>query len=104
MVIDSLNNIIRNRNYFSQQGDFIAKELNIIYPNIKDIALSNTIASRAEGELSDTLNLVFINAPKGLSSDDRSRIKKYIETRCDVKNATLILNPQGFPWPLNRHE
>lgn len=98
-VIDSLTDEIKNHQWFSQESAVIAPELRVLFPNIQDIALSRMVASSIGGNKVDTVNMVFVNAPKGLTASERSKLTQYIGVRLKEGNVHLTLNPSNFPWP-----
>ncbi|MCM1153312.1 MAG: DUF389 domain-containing protein [Muribaculum sp.] len=97
--IDSLKSVIALRESFSDQSTVLAPELKVLFPTVKDIALSRMLAASTQGNSIDTLNMVFVNAPHGLSVNDRQRMKEYIQVRLKRKDVHITVNPQGFPWP-----
>ena len=60
------------------------------------------VASSTSGEKADTVNMVFVNAPAGLTQAEQTRLKNFISVRLDEPNLTLTLNPASFPWPSSR--
>lgn len=103
--IDSLQNVIREHNSYSDESVSIAPEVKVLFPNIKDIAISRMVAvsTKADsGETADTVNIVFVNAPQGLTSTDREKLTQYVSVRLGEKKVNLTLNPANFPWPSKR--
>lgn len=97
-VIDSLKGVITDFHKLGENGKTIAPEVKVLFPNIKDIAISRMVASSVSGS-SDTVNMVFVNAPKGLSEAQRTKLQEYVSVRLKVPNLHLTVNPQAFPWP-----
>ena len=98
-VIDSLKNVIKTHQWFNQESVVIAPEVKVLFPNIKDIALSRMVAASVSGETTDTVNMVFVNAPKGLTEVERRKLTDYIGVRMKEGKVHLTLNPSNFPWP-----
>ncbi|MCM1377062.1 MAG: DUF389 domain-containing protein [Clostridium sp.] len=98
-MIDSLRTVIASRESFSDQSVKLAPEVKVLFPSIRDIALSNMLAASVGKTQLDTINMVFVNAPAGLSNADRTRLKEYIGVRLGRRNIHLAINPPGFPWP-----
>ena len=99
MTIDSLKNIISLNNYYSDESSRISPEIKVLFPTIKDIALSKMVASQTASGLTDTVSMVFVNAPAGLSVTDRKKLLDYLEVRFKNDEIHLTLNPTNFPWP-----
>ncbi len=97
--IDSLKAILTIHNQFSDESIKVAPEIKVIFPGIKDIALSQMVAADVNAQVKDTVSMIFINAPAGLNRTDREKLIKYIEVRLNRKNIHLTVNPSEFPWP-----
>ena len=98
-TIDSLRSVIDGHSAYINLSKTVVPEVKVLFPQIVDIAVSRMVAASTEGEAADTVNMVFINAPKGLDKDDRKKLTEYIGVRLSEKNVHLTLNPQDFPWP-----
>lgn len=98
--IDSLKYVIHQQRAFSDDSRRISPEIKVLFPSVRDIALTQMLATAVGDEASDTLNMVFVNAPAGMTRADRAKLVKYIEVRLGRGNVHLTLNPSGFPWPV----
>lgn len=98
-VIDSLHEIIKSHTWFNEQSQTIAPELKVLFPTIKDVALSKMTATGLNQDFNDTLNMVFINSPRGLTVEERHRLANYIRVRLKADTVHVAVNPPGFPWP-----
>lgn len=99
-TIDSLESVISNKNSYSHESVTLAPELKILFPTIKNIAFSSTIAASTGDIKPDTINMAFINAPNGLSVKEKEKLMEYLELRLNEKKLHLSINPAGFPWPV----
>lgn len=99
MVIDSLKDQIKLNNEFSSQSIKLSPEIKVLYPSVRNIAVSRMITSGTDSNAGDTINMVFVNAPGGLSTQSRNQLREYLEVRLNEKNIHIALNPPGFPWP-----
>lgn len=97
--IDSLKEIVAIHKQFNDESVRISPEIKVLFPSVNDIALSQMVASSVEGEGIDTVNMIFVNAPAGLSASDRKKLTEYVGVRMGKKSIHLTLNPAGFPWP-----
>lgn len=107
VTIDSLRQIVAQHKQYSDESVSVSPEVSVLFPNIKDIALAKMVASSVNPnnakESIDTVSMIFVNAPSGLSNQDRQRLIKYMEVRLKEKNIHLTLNPTSFPWPSSKH-
>lgn len=97
--IDSLKYVIHRATAFSSESGRIVPEVKVLFPGIRDIALSQMVASAVGAASSDTVSMVFVNAPAGLSKQDRTKLAEFVAVRLNHKNVHVTLNPAGFPWP-----
>ena len=98
-MIDSLREIIGTQKRFGRQSIEIDPELKILFPSIKDYAISNIITPGISKTQPDTINMVFVYAPVGLTHQDRRKLAEYLQVRLDEDSIHVAVNPQGFPWP-----
>lgn len=98
-TIDSLQGVIRSRDSYSDESVRIVPEVKVLFPSVRDIAISRMVAVSTDHEGLDTVNIVFVNAPKGLSLQDRRKLTDYVGVRLGEKKVNLTLNPANFPWP-----
>ncbi len=74
--------------------------IKVLFPSVKDIALARMVASAVGSDQNtDTIDMMFVNAPAGMTAADRRKLTEYVEVRLNRKNIHLTLNPSGFPWP-----
>ncbi len=98
-TIDSLKDVVRHNNAYDDEARRIAPEIRVLFPTISDIALSRMVAASTGEEAADTVNMVFVNAPKGLSETEREKLKQYVGVRLKQHDVHLTMNPVNFPWP-----
>lgn len=98
-LIDSLKAVIKLHDQFSDDAVRIAPEIKVLFPAIKDIAFSSMAATSVDSLRTDTIHMVFVNAPSGLSAQERNKLHDYVDVRLHKKNIKVTLNPSGFPWP-----
>ncbi|MDE6218644.1 MAG: DUF389 domain-containing protein, partial [Muribaculaceae bacterium] len=97
--IDSLKSVIALHETFSDESVKVRPEVKVLFPSISDIALTQMVASSIKGEGLDTINMIFVNAPGGLTQAERQKLRNYIGVRLGKKDLHLTVNPSGFPWP-----
>ena len=98
-TIDSLRGVIRESSQFSDESIRIAPEVKVLFPSVRDIALARMVATSTHDTHQDTVNMIFVNAPKGLTEQERTKLKEYVGVRLSKKDLHLTMNPSGFPWP-----
>lgn len=99
-TIDSLKEVIRGNNWFNEQSSELAPEVKILFPNVKDLALSRMIVTSLEKVSPDTVSMVFIRTGAyGLPDKERLKLLHYLRLRLDDDKTGLTVNPHGFPWP-----
>lgn len=93
LEIDSLRNVINtNSRIFSAASD-ILPEVKVVFPKIKEIAITKAIfANPADGQL-DTLNVALINA-NGFSSHDREEMERYLQARLKMEQIKVMEVPR----------
>ncbi len=98
-TIDSLKDVLKAHQMYNEESLNIAPEVKVLFPNVNDIALSRMVAASITSETADTVNMVFVNAPKGLNQAERKKLTEYMGVRLKEKNVHLTVNPSNFPWP-----
>lgn len=103
-MIDSLKNVIRISNKYSVESMKVSPEIRVLFPNVRNIALADMVATTTQDADDaksnvDTLRMIFVNAPAGLTKAERQKLTEYMEIRLDEKNMYLNVNPTNFPWP-----
>lgn len=100
LEIDSLRRIVNGAYSFSDEGSRIAGEVRVLFPAVNDIAMSRMVTTDTRDSLlRDTVNIVFVNAPSGLSATEQTKLREYIQVRLSRPSVHLTLNPRSFPWP-----
>ncbi len=98
-VIDSLKAVVELHKQFSDVSVRVSPEIKVLFPAIKDIAMSQMVASSVGSNLTDTVSMIFVNAPGGVSATERKRFVEYMEVRLGEKRIHITVNPANFPWP-----
>ena len=86
-VIVSLRNVI------------VSPEIKVLFPTVKDIALTHMVAATTGSDKTDTVSMIFVNAPQGLTPSERQKLTDYIKVRLGQRKMHLTVNPTNFPWP-----
>ena len=104
MVIDSLKQVVNAGNRYSVEGVRVSPEINVLFPNVRDIALADMVATSTTGQkasqnTTDTVRMIFVNAPSGLTAGERRKLIDYMQVRLGQNDMHLNVNPSNFPWP-----
>lgn len=101
-VIDSLKQIVAQHQIYSDESVRIAPEVKVLFPTVNDLALSRMVATSVSPDRSDTVNMLFVNAPAGLKPADRKKLTDYVRVRLKENEVHLTVNPANFPWPSDK--
>lgn len=99
-TIDSLSYLLDSRREFSDDASVISPEIKVLFPTVKEIALSRMVISATGNDRSDTVSVVFINAPGGLGRESIEKLDMYLQVRLKDPSIRPVVNPSGFPWAM----
>lgn len=104
--IDSLKSIIKFNGATTDESSRITPEIKVLFPTVRDIAMSrmevSSVADAEDRRGRDTINMVFVNAPSGLSAEQRKKMSDYIGVRLKQTEVHIAVNPSNFPWPSDK--
>ena len=83
--IDSLKQLMARETEFERLSAQLAPEIRILFPAIRDIALSRNIFCEIESGKTDTVNLAIAKLNKTMSSTEIKKLTEYLEVRSGVK-------------------
>lgn len=83
--IDSLKQLMARETEFERLSAQLAPEIRILFPAIRDIALSRNIFCEIENGKTDTVNLAIAKLNKTMSSTEIKKLTEYLEVRSGVK-------------------
>lgn len=87
-----------------EESVHVAPEVKVLFPEIKDIAMTTMVAARTDTAVADTINMIFVNAPRGFAAANRQKLINYIQVRTKKKEIHLTVNPTDFPWPTDNEK
>lgn len=88
--VDSLTNVVEMAASFDSLSYVIAPEVKIVFPMVKDLAISRSVfCDIADGGL-DTLNLALVQYKFRISNTERIKFKEYLEARTGLKNIQIM--------------
>ena len=68
----------------------ISPELRVIFPQVKDIAVTRAIVSNVATQRLDTLNVCLVKYGAPMSAASRERFRAYLEARLALKTITIV--------------
>lgn len=98
-VIDSLKEVIKGNNRFSDQSAELMPEVKVLFPSVKDLALSQMIVSSVDSVRLDTVSMVFVKSNTYIPEIERKKLLEFLRLRFDDNKLGLTVNPLNFPWP-----
>ncbi|MCM1005936.1 MAG: TIGR00341 family protein [Prevotella sp.] len=101
---DSLQAILKADKHLEDAAVRLAPEVKVVFPGISDMAVSRTVVANLFGEVSsDTVTVLMVRAPRGLSAAEKEKLADYTAVRLHIPSIRVSVNPPSFPWP-NREE
>lgn len=89
-TIDSL----RAANAIAAQNDTIAArispEIKVLFPEVKDIAITRAISSSVDSMRLDTLNVALVCYNRPMAAAQSQKFKEYLEARLNKKNIKIV--------------
>lgn len=105
-VIDSLHVIVSRRNELQKESAGIIEELNVIDPNVENLAFSEmslySMEDKAE-DLSSTY-IAFVKTSERPDEATVEKITKFLRLRLNHPNLQVLVNPVGFEWAENNNQ
>ncbi|MDE5555636.1 MAG: TIGR00341 family protein [Muribaculaceae bacterium] len=89
-TIDSL----RAANAIAVQNDTIAAriapEIKVLFPEVKDIAITRAISSSVDSICLDTINVALVSYHRPMAAAQSQKFKEYLEARLNKKNIKIV--------------
>lgn len=101
-VIDSLKveNALMSRN--DSMGAIISPEIKVLFPQVRDIAVTRGIVSDVDTHRLDTLNLVLVNYSGAMGAAQSRKFKEYLEARLGTRPITIVASSAVHPESTDR--
>lgn len=87
--IDSLKTILAKDTEFLRLPALLAPEIRILFPAVKDFALSRNIFCDVQSGSTDTVNLAIASLHHAMTPSEISKFTEYLEVRSGVNNIKL---------------
>lgn len=88
--IDSLQNLLKLHAAYDEMNPSVLNELQVLYPNAKELALARTEVLSAETKQKDTLTLALIKWKKLPNAADQEKIAAWLKARLGAKQVKLL--------------
>ncbi|MCP9610654.1 DUF389 domain-containing protein [Coprobacter tertius] len=92
LCIDSLKTIVGRREQLDSLGMEIAPELKVLFPKIKDIAISRMVYNDLDSMKCDTAMTVILTYSRRMPAAEAIRFREWIEARTGMKNVRILEN------------
>lgn len=89
-TIDSLRLITTTMHRNDTIGATIAPEIQVLFPEVSDIAITTAIVSNVEARKLDTLDIALVSYNHAMSAAQTEKFKKYLQARLEKPKLTLI--------------
>ncbi len=89
----AINNLRQELNKYKVTEPGLVKELNVLFPELKDVSLGK-IEKMTGTDSAKVEWLVLYHLEKGTKEPDRTKIKKWLNERLNVKNTLLVQDTQ----------
>ena len=71
----------------------MAPELEIVFPDVEDIAISRSLFSVVKTGQIDTVNLALVRFTKPMPEATKKKLREYLETRLKTNNIEIVTIP-----------
>lgn len=89
-AIDSLRQMLANRQEHDSIASRLAPELRVIFPQVSEIAITKAVfGDIADGGL-DTVNMALVNYARPMSAGEQKELSRYLEARLRVREISLV--------------
>jgi len=92
--IDSLKAVINSVGEAGSVAATLAPELNVIFPQVRYIAIARPILAQTDSSRLDTLNVALVRFSSSMSDDKRQELARYLDARLRTKNIQIVDLPE----------
>lgn len=89
--LDSLQRKLHYIQRYDSIGVEIAPEIKVLFPQVRDIALSNLIFNNVETLRLDTVTLAIVSFENGITQQEQTRFQDWLEARLGVKKIRIMI-------------
>lgn len=92
-TIDSLKSVISMQQMSAISAPEIAPEIKVLFPAIKDVAVTSTVFTAPGDNVSDTVNVALVHTKSRFPLAERRKFEEYLEARLNVKSVQVVEVP-----------
>lgn len=89
-TIDSLQYALSKSNSLRSMAVSVMPEMKVIFPQVKDLAISRPVMASADTTLTDTLNIALVTLSRPLSQAQRSELSRYLSARLSLPTIRIV--------------
>jgi len=89
-TIDSLRSALALRNAADSAGATIAPELKVLFPKVRDIAITRPVFGSVESGRLDSVNVAMVNVSPAMGDDERDKFVSYLRARLKLRNVSVV--------------
>lgn len=99
-TIDSLRSLTETLNRRQNAADEIMPEIRVLFPTVKELAVTGSLVVATDSTHSDTTTVVIVTTAKPLPQETVKRMTQYLEARLMISPVTIVdLRPDAFIIP-----
>lgn len=92
-TIDSLRSIITAAENTIDGASEIAPEVKVLFPDIKDIGIANSVFVHTDDGNTDTMFVALVKTDSKMHNSEREKLARYIEARLKINKVDIITLP-----------
>lgn len=96
-VIDSLKDIVAQRNTTDTIGASLAPEIRVLFPQISDIAVTQSIFGNINTQGLDTVNIAMVKFMRPMGQAEQKKFNEYLCARLNLKSVYLVEVGRNVP-------
>lgn len=89
-TIDSLRTVSVERSAADSVGATIAPELKVLFPSVRDIAVTRTVFGSVSSQRLDTVNVALVSYSAPMSREQRLKFENYLKARLRIKSVSVV--------------
>lgn len=93
-VIDSLKSVRLNESRTDSIGATLAPEIRVLFPQVRDIAVTRAIVCNISTNALDTVNTALVRYHSHMSDSERRKFREYLEARLRITPIAIISAPE----------
>lgn len=91
--IDSLRQVVSDAERTQASGAQLAPEIKVLFPQVRDIAVSRSVFADVEQGTLDTANVALVHYSAPMPAAQRSKFKEYLQARLKLRDIDIVETP-----------